>query len=210
MKPTGVKALILAAGTSNRMGTPKQLLRLGDASLLQHVIQNILRFDFSEIIAVIGHEAEEIKRSVQIEDKRFRWVINPEYASGQSTSLRKGIESCCSPNIMVFLGDEPLISEQTVQTVFRFGLEKHSVSTEPYVVRPGFQSVPGHPVFFGNAQKIDFFNLKGDRGAKEIISSLESRHVLPVNDQGILMDVDTPETYEKVKRVWMEQSTKKG
>ncbi|HEX6923226.1 MAG TPA: nucleotidyltransferase family protein [Bacillales bacterium] len=210
MEPTGVKALILAAGTSNRMGTPKQLLRLGDKPLLQHVIQNILRFDFSEIIAVIGHEAEKIKRSVQIEDKRFRWVINSEYLSGQSTSLRKGIESCGHSSIMVFLGDEPLISEQTVQTIFRFGLEKHSVSTEPYVVRPSYQSTPGHPVFFGNAQKIDFSILDGDRGAKEIIRRLESRHILPVKDQGISMDVDTPENYENVKRIWMEPSTKKG
>ncbi|HEX7066319.1 MAG TPA: nucleotidyltransferase family protein [Bacillales bacterium] len=210
MKPTGVKAMILAAGTSSRMGTPKQLLRLGDTPLLQHVTQNILRFDFSEIIAVIGHEAEEIKRSVQIEDERFRWVINPEYASGQSTSLRKGIESCGSSDIMVFLGDEPLISEQTVQTIFQFGFKKQSVSSEPFVVRPSYQSTPGHPVFFGNAQKIDFSNLDGDRGAKKIINRLESRHIVPVNDKGILMDVDTPENYENVKQVWLERAGKKG
>ncbi|HET7578836.1 MAG TPA: nucleotidyltransferase family protein [Bacillales bacterium] len=210
MGAAGVTALVLAAGTSSRMGTTKQLLDFGGTPLLQKVIEKVLLFDFSGIIAVVGHEAEQIKRSVRISDERFRWIVNPEYSSGQSTSLRSGIESCNSPGVMVFLGDEPLISNQTIQTVYQFAMEKQSILSEPFVVRPSFQSVPGHPVFFGNAQKIDFSRLEGDRGAKKVVGSLEAKHIIHVNDRGILSDVDTPEDYEKVKQIWLQETIKKG
>ncbi|HEU5140221.1 MAG TPA: nucleotidyltransferase family protein [Bacillales bacterium] len=197
-----VTAIILAAGKSSRMGTTKQLMKLGGEPLLQHVIEKVLTVDFSEIIAVIGHEAEQIRQSVPVEDNRFRWLINPDYATGQSTSLRHGIANCNNSGIMVFLGDEPLISEQTIQMIYRSGLAKQSASSEPFVVRPSHHSVSGHPVFFGNATKMDFTDLAGDSGAKKMIKNLAAKELIPVSDPGILLDVDTSEDYEKVKQIW--------
>lgn len=204
---TDVAAVILAAGTSSRMGKPKQLLDLGGIPLIERVIRSILRFHFSEVIAVIGHEAGQIERMIQITDDRFRWVVNPDYLCGQSTSLRKGINSCHSSSVMIFLGDQPVISEKTIRTVLQFGCAKQSASGEPFVVRPHFQSTPGHPVFLGNVQKIDFTGLEGDHGAKAIIGGMKNQYPLPVRDSGIVLDVDTPEAYEKLRRIWLWNST---
>ncbi|HET7579045.1 MAG TPA: nucleotidyltransferase family protein [Bacillales bacterium] len=207
MKMTDVTALILAAGTSSRMGEPKQLLGLGGTPLLKRVIDAVLPCGFSEIVTVIGHEAERIQQAISIPDPRFRWVVNARYLSGQSTSLFTGLEVCRSASVMIFLGDEPLLSERTVDVVFRAGLEQQALSDEPFAVRPSFQSVPGHPVFLGNVKKLDFSGLQGDEGAKTILSSMEAMQFLPVGDRGVLFDVDTPEHYEKARQIWMWEAT---
>jgi len=85
----GVFAVILAAGTSSRMGRTKQLLDWGGVPLLQAVIRKVLVHPFSEVIAVIGYRAAEIQRAIRIDDGRFRWVVNGRYSSGQSSSLAR-------------------------------------------------------------------------------------------------------------------------
>lgn len=68
---TSISAIILAAGTSSRMGKPKQILPLGNRAILEHVIQRSLAEDFSEVIVVIGHEAETIKNMITIGFKKW-------------------------------------------------------------------------------------------------------------------------------------------
>jgi molybdenum cofactor cytidylyltransferase len=199
---TGVFAVILAAGTSSRMGRPKQLLDWGGIPLLQAVIQKVLNCPFSEVVAVIGYRAEEIRHSIRIEDERFRWVINPNYAVGQSTSLLAGLGSgkgCHSA--MIFLGDLPLIEDKTIRQIADAGLSKlrlHEPS-ELLVVRPSFRGVPGHPVFFGNIRAMDWTHLKGDEGAKGLLCNIRNRTLLSVDDPGVVMDIDTPQAYESLR-----------
>ena len=88
-----VFAVILAAGTSSRMGRPKQLLDWGGVPLLEAVIRKVLNHPFSEVIAVTGYRGEEIQRVIPIDEDRFRWVMNDRYSAGQSTSLLAGIDA---------------------------------------------------------------------------------------------------------------------
>jgi molybdenum cofactor cytidylyltransferase len=202
---TGVFALILAAGTSSRMGTPKQLLDWGNMPLLEQVIRKTMRFPFSEIIAVVGHRAEEVQRLIRIEDDRFRWVVNRDYASGQSTSLLAGLASGGSRHhsAMVFLGDQPLISEGTIRRILESGLEQLRAfrEPEPVVVRPSFRDVPGHPVFLGNIRSMNLAGLKGDCGAKEVLRTIRHRIILSVEDPGVVLDIDTPQDYESARQI---------
>jgi molybdenum cofactor cytidylyltransferase len=202
---TGVFALILAAGTSSRMGTPKQLLDWGGMPLLEHVIRKTLTFPFPEVVAVVGHLADEIRRLIRIEDERFRWVVNRDYAAGQSTSLLAGLASGEGRyhSAMVFLGDQPLIAEETIRRIFESGLEQLRTlrKPEPLVVRPSFRDIPGHPVFLGNIQSINLTGLKGDRGAKGVICTIQRRTILSVEDPGVVMDIDTPQAYESTKLI---------
>jgi molybdenum cofactor cytidylyltransferase len=201
---SNIMALILAAGSSKRMGQTKQLLDFDGSYLLEHVISGILSFPFSKVLAVIGHEAEQIKRLIQIDDKRFRWVLNPYYSLGQSYSLKEGIrERGNHSNMMVFLGDQPLISDETVRTVIEAGLAHSEKSeTQPFLVQPTFQEIPGHPVFFGNVNQIDFSIMTGDQGAKNVIKTIKTRLILPLGDPGVLMDIDTSEEYKKALDIW--------
>ncbi|WP_134703089.1 NTP transferase domain-containing protein [Ammoniphilus sp. YIM 78166] len=194
MKPR-VAALILAAGASSRMGKPKQLLDLGGKTMLEHVLSPVLRMDFAEIATVIGHQAESIQSRLCIRDSRFRWVLNPHYAKGQSTSLRAGIEALADhcQGVMVFLGDTPWIEQKTMQAVFDKGGELLAFTEGPFVVQPVLQGMPGHPVFFGRVPMKLFSQLQGDRGAKPLIRQIKDHYLLPVADEGVLQDVDTPE-----------------
>lgn len=201
-----VAALILAAGASVRMGRTKPLLDLGGRPLLERVMQKVGRFSFREVVAVIGCDAESIRRHIAFSDKRFRWVVNRGYKQGQSLSLQRGMEAVKSHHVMVFLGDQPFIMEETIHTVYDEGVRQGEARQRPFVVRPHFRSVPGHPVFFGHVQQMDFTGLGGDQGAKRLIDDMDDVYALPVDDCMILFDIDTPRDYERASRMWRSEN----
>ncbi|WP_066291028.1 nucleotidyltransferase family protein [Bacillus sp. FJAT-29937] len=192
-------AVILAAGTSSRMGRPKQLLELNGLPLLEHVIRAALSGNFSEIITVIGCEADKIQKAISIEDPRFRWVINEDYLSGQGSSFKTGILNAGDTHsgVMVFLGDLPFISESTVQSIYQTGKGMFKVQHESFVIQPEYSGITGHPVFFGHPDRNLFMEIQGDRGAKAIMNKIPHRKSITVDDRGILFDIDTPEAYEE-------------
>ncbi|WP_153731528.1 nucleotidyltransferase family protein [Sporosarcina obsidiansis] len=203
MKPS-ICAIILAAGTSSRMGKPKQLLPLGEQSLLERTIHRLVDEDFSEVIAVIGHEAKAIKEKISIKNERFRWIENEAYLTGQSSSLKTGIVSLKEhhSHAMVFLGDLPFISDETIRLIYQTGVDRLKEYGESFVIRPTYKEVPGHPVFFGNINRHHFAQLQGDTGGKSIMKRIPHHILLEVEDEGILMDVDSPEDYVEAKRRW--------
>ncbi|WP_338470513.1 nucleotidyltransferase family protein [Niallia sp. XMNu-256] len=196
-----ISAIILAAGTSSRMGSVKQLLPLGNKPLLKHVIDKVTAEDFSEIIVVIGYESKNIKRRIAFTDERIRWVENTEYRSGQSSSLRCGFQNLkeTDRNVMVFLGDLPFVSCSTIKRVYEMGQKQLSIFNEPFVIRPQYNDIKGHPVFFGRLQVKLFSSLQGDHGGKMIMKQISHQMTIEVEDEGILSDIDTPEAYEKAK-----------
>mgnify|MGYP001210661025 CR=1 FL=1 len=198
---TDTAALILAAGASRRMGQMKQLLDLGGIPLLERVVCQVMRFPFTEIVTVIGYGFEQIRQRVSIADERFRWIVNADYDRGQSHSLQKGIDEIESSAVMVFLGDQPFIARETTRAIYDEGVKQAAKLNRPFVVRPSFRSVPGHPVYFGNVQQMDFDSLSGDQGAKPLIRKMNHHYVLPVDDDGIVFDIDTPEAYERAKQI---------
>ncbi|RWR11957.1 nucleotidyltransferase family protein [Siminovitchia fortis] len=191
-------AIILAAGTSSRMGTAKQLLPLGDRPILAHVIEHVLAENFSEVIAVIGHEAEAIRRAIPVKDDRFRWILNEDYRQGQGTSLKLGISQMSErhSSVMVFLADLPFISQKTIHDIYTQGNAMLQDMDAPFVVQPSFQGTAGHPVFFGHVKTEWFQQVEGDQGAKAIMGRFSIRKRVPVEDRGVLYDIDTPEAYE--------------
>lgn len=202
MKQCKIGCIILAAGTGSRMGDVKQLLPLEGKTILEHVIQKTLKEDFSEIITVIGFEAAQIKSEIKINDPRLQWVENKQYVAGQSTSLKKGIQSMQqeTTSFMVFLGDLPFIDAKTIQLILEAGKEKKRVTREPFVIRPTYNDVAGHPVFFGNMDCALFSTLDGDQGAKKMIKQINMQIYIDVSDKGIVQDIDTPIDYRNAKR----------
>ncbi len=197
-------AIILAAGTSSRMGRAKQLLPLGGRPILAHIIDRALGEDFTEIIAVIGHEADAIQRAITVQDVRFRWVVNKDYRSGQGASLKCGLSQMNEhhSSVMVFLADLPFLSQETVHDIYERGTLMLQETDVPFVLRPSFQGTAGHPVFFGHVNAEWFQQIDGDQGAKVMMEQFSIRKRFPVEDQGILYDIDTPEGYERAGRFY--------
>ena len=86
-----ISGIILAAGLSTRMGEPKQLLPFGGSTIIETVIDNLLGSKLSEVIVVVGHEAEKVR--VHIQHKPVKIVFNPDYQEGMLTSAQYGVQS---------------------------------------------------------------------------------------------------------------------
>lgn len=199
-----VAAIILGAGMSKRMGTAKQLLQLGERSLLEVTITNVLHSGFPRVFGVIGHEAERIQAELEISDERFQWVLNEEYKKGQSTSLFSGLQQALNEeysSVMIFLGDMPFIKQETIEFVLCSGRAIGSQTEKPFMLQPEYNQIPGHPVYLGNVHEGMFPFLAGDEGAKGLKKSLHFYKRLRVTDPGCVFDIDTPEVYEKAKKI---------
>ncbi|HZG14108.1 MAG TPA: nucleotidyltransferase family protein [Candidatus Bathyarchaeia archaeon] len=197
-----VSACILAAGLSTRMGQSKQLLEWQGRSMLEHLIRQLLRHEFDHVYAVIGHEAQQIQMRITIEDSRFSWLVNEAYPTGQSSSVACALDHGLQSHraAAIFLGDLPLLKDETIRYIGIEGKRLLTTITEPFAVQPSYRGTPGHPVYLGNLQKESYAGLQGDQGMKPILRSMEHRYVLPVEDEGILLDIDTPAAYEHLKQ----------
>src|SRR5699024_5103870 len=127
---------------------------------------------------------------------------NADFLSGQSTSLKVGVNSLSSSanSFMLFLGDLPYIEQRTVREVFKAGLHMIRKKKGTFVIRPQYNNIPGHPVFFGNVTKELFHKIVGDKGDRAIMKNFNCQIYLDVTDEGILLDIDTPEDYKKARQ----------
>ncbi|WP_078552508.1 nucleotidyltransferase family protein [Bacillus alkalicellulosilyticus] len=195
-----VSAIILAAGCSTRMGRPKQLLKLNENFMLEHVINQVLLHPFTHVYIIVGYQGEKIKQAIRIEDKRVRWVDNNRYYQGQSTSIQTAFEHIDKTleGTMIFLGDQPYIQIETTALVLTEGFLKLSVKRNmPFMIRPSYRGIPGHPVFLGHYQSINFSVLHGDEGGRALFHTCTDKRIIPVQDANVIFDIDTQEDYQQ-------------
>jgi len=211
-----VYAVILAAGNSTRMGSPKQLLLLNKKPLLEHCINKCLDLPVQEVMVITGHLAEKVRRGISIHDSRLRWVYNEDFQKGLSSSFQravKEIEREGLTSFMVFLGDQRFISIDTVKRICRLGMDLLLESKDPFVIRPFYMNKPGHPVFWGNFNKEALAQVQGDIGAKKLIARCMQSIQLDVKDPYIVFDIDTPEDFAeavKINAKMLGDKTRKG
>jgi molybdenum cofactor cytidylyltransferase len=193
-----ISIVILAAGTSSRLGRPKQLLDLGGEPLLRHTVRNALASRAGEVVLVLGNQADAIAEAVG--DLGQRTVNNAEFAAGQSTSLRVGIEAVSgeSDAAIVMLGDQPLVSPEMLdQIIERFE------QTRSLIVQPVYGETPGNPVLLARSLFPELMNIEGDQGARGVIKS-HAKEIdrVRISDGLPPGDVDTDEDYQALLRVW--------
>ena len=192
---TMISAIVLAAGTSSRMGEPKQMLKLGPTTLFQAVLDKVVRSRVNEVIVVLGSSADEIIRRSTL--GRAKVVINGDFVEGMSSSLRAGLRALNpeSKAVLVVLADQPLLSEKTLNVMI-----EDYVRTRSPILAPKFRARRGNPVLFDRSLFSELQSLTGDRGAKSVVE----RHPdllleVPVEDEGVVLDIDTREDYDRVK-----------
>jgi molybdenum cofactor cytidylyltransferase len=195
-----LSGIILAAGASTRLGRPKQLLPLGDRCVLQHVVDAAVASCLDEIIVVLGHCAEEIRKTLHLPARRMaRIVVASDYAQGQSASLRAGLQAA-SPRARaaaILLGDQPQVTSQLIDRVAREYLESKSAIARPVYCQPEGGRVPGHPVLLARHIWPEVEKLEGDHGARKLIST-HSQWLLEIPIEGEPpVDIDTAENYQQ-------------
>lgn len=203
MFSTTVHAIILAAGQSKRMGEPKQMMTLDGQSLIDRAVTQASKLPVERIVIITGEQDEALREAVTVEDSRIHFIHNPDYASGQASSLKKGLCYAQSrgAHALVMLADQPFIADETFSAVLDEGLSMKA-SRKPYSVRPMFHGRQGHPVFFGRPYLLNLMCLKlpGDEGGKRLRNQLVNLHTA-VDDPFISFDVDTPADLKKAREL---------
>jgi len=188
-------AVILAAGTSTRMGSVKQLLRLDDRPLLQHVLDNVRASAVQEIVLVLGAAGEAIQR--EIDTLGLRVVINENYLQGMGTSLKAGLCAVdeLSQAAIIVLADQPFVQPATLDQL----IAEHQRS-KAQVVIPTYRGFRGNPVLLDRSVFPEVMALTGDIGCRAIFGDhLEGIVKLPVDDVGILLDIDRKADLEALR-----------
>ncbi|MDA4124488.1 MAG: nucleotidyltransferase family protein [Thaumarchaeota archaeon] len=184
-----ISAVVLGAGSSTRFGEPKQLLKVGSETMLETIVRRFLESRVDEVVLVLGFRADEILKDSKF--GRARIVLNPAYEQGLGSSLRVGID-VVDPRAsaaVVALGDQPLVSVTTIDSM----LQRYS-ETRGLIVAPYFQRRRGNPVLFDRRLFPELRRIGGDSGAKGLIERMQKEVVkVQVDDIGVVADVDTKE-----------------
>ena len=199
MSPDSIWAVVLAAGTSSRLGQPKQLLDLGGEPILNHVLRAAAMSRLGGTVLVLGHRAIQIGSAVG--DFGQTTIVNPDYADGQSTSLRAGIAALPvdASAAVVLLGDQPLVTPALIDRVVETFVERREVDR---FVQTRYGDTPAPPVLIGRSWFASLGDIEGDEGARDLIRDHRTKVDLIDSGQDRPLDIDTVDDYQELIRRW--------
>jgi len=182
-----IAGIILAAGASSRMGTPKALLEYRGETFIDRLIR-VLGSVCDPVIVALGYHAEEIRAKTH---GRARFVVNPDPARGQLSSLQTALAEVPrdAEGFLFVPVDCPAAEPETVRLIVEALL-----STEALVVIPRFEGRRGHPVGVRRELIAELHALAPEGSAKEVVRRYAA-HYLDTLDAGVLSDIDDPEAY---------------
>jgi molybdenum cofactor cytidylyltransferase len=191
-----VVGVVLAAGSSSRLGRTKQLLPLGGRPLLARTLDNAARSSLDAIVVVLGHDAQAIQSQVDFPAANARVVVNERYREGQSTSLHAGL-AALPPDAaaaLFILGDQPLLGP----AVFDAILDAYARTGGP-IVQPVYGGRRGNPVLFDRALWPELAQVTGDQGARGVLRAHQAEVVeVPIEGEYYTDDIDTEEDYQRL------------
>lgn len=188
-----ISGILLAAGLSSRMGEPKQLLRFGESTIVETVVDSMLGAKFDEVIVVVGHCAAAIQE--QLRTRPVRIVLNANYREGMLTSAQAGIRALeRSEAFALMLVDQPLITTALINQVVNA-----YVQTDKGIALPSYNYKRGHPVVFHQRYAREILALDSESGGVRTLFKKYDNdiHYVPVDTDRVLRDIDYQEDYER-------------
>jgi molybdenum cofactor cytidylyltransferase len=193
---TKTAIIILAAGSSSRLGQPKQLLAYKNATLLRNSINEASAVPNTIICAVTGSHKDLIEKEVQ--DFEIKISHNPDWESGMSSSIKKGLtdllteypdcESC-----IFAVCDQPFVTHAVFENLISEYQKSHKG-----IIASAYAETLGTPVLFDKKYFNELLQLKGQEGAKKIITRF-TEDVIAVPFEKGNIDIDTMEDYSSLK-----------
>jgi molybdenum cofactor cytidylyltransferase len=193
--------IILAAGTSSRMGSPKQILPYKGKTLLRHAVDTALETDCQSVFVVLGANSEMLRK--EMKDRPVIIVENTGWQEGMASSIRCGLKNIMNiilrPDSVIFMVcDQPFVTSSLLLSL----VEKKQETGLPIVAcsyedKPGDYRV-GIPALFHKSFFPALMELKGDKGARKLIIDNRDK-VATVPFPGGIIDIDTAADYELLK-----------
>jgi len=192
--------IVLAAGDSRRMGYPKALLTDPHGrSFVARILTTLAAAGLTDLVVVTGRDHDAVCEAVAVGAVPVAPLVvrNPDPSRGQLSSLWVGMDAVrtrSAPGLLATLVDVPLVDASTVRTLL--GVWDR---TRAPVVRPARGHRHGHPVIFDRAVFEELRRAPIDAGAKAVLQAHAAEVVdVPVEDEGCLVDIDTPEQYGRL------------
>lgn len=189
-----VSAVLLAAGASTRMGTPKLLLPLGDAPLVRRTAEALCHVGADDVLVVTGAEHDRIAAALRGLPVRF--AVNPDFASGMGSSFRTGVAHVGGSDAALFaLADQPFLTTGDYRRLLDVWRQQ-----APLIVGSRFGDVTAPPHLFARALYPELAALQ--HGARSVLQRHQAEMVVVPFPAEALMDIDTPEDYARAQARW--------
>ena len=190
-----IAGVVLAAGTSTRMGRNKLFLELDGKPLVRHVVERASRAGFDPLIVVLGHEADLVQRP--LEGITYQPVMNPEYERGVNSSLRAGIRAAAETGAgaaVVVLADMPFVTTEMMTTL----IDKYRGGDTPLVISD-YDGVNAPPILYDRSLFDELAVSEGQGCGKHVVK--RHRHEAESVSWPVeaLADLDVPEDYDRMK-----------
>ena len=188
--------IILAAGASERLGEPKQLLPFRGSSLLRHAVSEAVNSDAGPVVVVVGEKAELVSK--EIDQNIARVVNNNEWHEGMASSVCVGIKAVLeiSPSvdaIILMPCDQPYVSASLLNELMEL-----QTKTGKAIVASDYGNAIGPPALFHKNIFPELMLLQGDTGARKIVEKHGDEVATVLFTRGNI-DIDTKEDYEALK-----------
>lgn len=185
-------ALVLAAGASTRLGTPKGLLRIRGEPAVARVARVAREAGCTDVVVVLGADAPRLRAVLPL---GIRTVLNEAWAAGRTGTLKAGLRALdASADILVWPIDHPVVAPSTVATLLELDGD---------VRVPAFQGRRGHPTVFAASLRPELLALTDDQPLHDVVHA-DPRRVreVPVGDSGVVFDVDLPEDAARLEELY--------
>ena len=193
-----IAAIVLAAGSSQRMGEHNKLhLPIDGVALLRRSLQTLLATNVDDVVVVLGHEQESTR--ALIDGLPLQIVYNEAHSAGQMTSVHCGLAALENNHdgVIIALGDQPALTVADIN--YLIDAYQQRVSGE--VVVPTFDGQRGNPIIISNKCRADILAGTRNLGCRKFIEKnpeLVCKVEMP--GPGVLIDLDTPQEYENYRK----------
>lgn len=189
-----VAGVVLAAGSSKRMGQNKLLLRLDGEALVRRAARRALAAGLDPVVVVLGHEAELV--ALELTGLTVRIVVNADHAGGIHTSRRAGLAAVPSEThaAVVLLADMPFVTEQMLATLVARYRESDAL-----LVASEYAGEPAPPALYDRALFSEIAGLEGEGRGKQVVGRHAGEVITVAWPAAALEDLDRPEDFERAR-----------
>ena len=190
-----ISAILLAAGSSVRMGAVnKLLLPWQGATVIATTAANLVAAGLQEVIVVTGHQPAEIRSALH--NLPVRFVHNPSFTSGLTSSIQTGVGIAGGNGYMICLADMALITSGEY-ALLSAAFQRGFLPDDRCIILPEFNHKTGNPVIFSSVYRSDILRHPEKEGCKTLVRSNILHHLrVPMPSDHVLIDIDYPDDYK--------------